>query len=187
MVWSLMSASWISRNLMDVFYKLCLLTEILSVRDLWQIAFYWTLWDQVLCTIKKKPDLQSDRLRGVAVNRNNKIYTHRPGNEPFNCVSHPSFSQPTSYQLILHSVCRWVALQILFVVKCTQSHKNRLRTCEKKRLVLFLHYSFWFNPLCVFSFYLIVDLGHVPNYFIILLLYLLSISFFTSLKNTNNY
>lgn len=84
-------------------------------RELWQTAFYWTFWDQILSTIKKKTDTQ----RGVAGNRNNKIYIHPLGNEPFNCVSHPSSSQLTSHWSILHTLCRWVALQNSPVVKYT--------------------------------------------------------------------
>lgn len=41
---------------MDESCELGLLTEIVSVRELWKTAFYWTLWDLILHTIKKKTD-----------------------------------------------------------------------------------------------------------------------------------
>lgn len=90
-VWrELVCFPWLLWDLMDDSCELSLLTEILSVRELWQTSFYWTLWVQIPSAQSKRrhTNRQTDREEW----RNNKIYIHPPGNEPFNCVSHPSFS-----------------------------------------------------------------------------------------------
>lgn len=115
---------------------------ILSVRENCSRAlFYWTLWDQILCTIKKKTNRQTDieGWREIEITRSTS--TLQGMNHLTVSVTLP-FLSPHPIDLS-SSLCRWVALQILSVVKYTKSLRKQDDDMRQARQFLFLFYSFY--------------------------------------------